>query len=133
MNTNSGKLTPLTSEQIEASKQRLLNEGFTAGSKAVRVHDQLLALMAAHEVNTSGAVKSIEALKAECEKLREALQPYATAHHRRIHVGNEQPGCELRVWVSDHVRARDALGLNPAAVDDRPDANLSVRKAWDGV
>ena len=48
-------------------------------------------------------------LKAENARLREALEPYAYASHRRIHIGNEKPGCELRVWVSDHARAIRAL------------------------
>lgn len=104
----------LTTEQITASRDRLIAEGFHPGSKAVRVHDELLALREASDRNTDKAAESIDALKAECERLREALEPYANAHHRRLQVGNEQPGCELRVWVSDHVRARNALGLNSA-------------------
>jgi hypothetical protein len=46
-------MTDLTPEQILISRNRLISEGFTPASPAVRVHDQLLALMAAHEVNTS--------------------------------------------------------------------------------
>jgi hypothetical protein len=72
--TNSDKHAPLTPEQIEASKKRLLNEGFTAGSKAVRVHDQLLNAIVAHEVNTNRAVESMEALKSECERLTISLE-----------------------------------------------------------
>jgi recombinational DNA repair protein (RecF pathway) len=36
----------LTPEQIAMSRTRLISEGFTPASPAVRVHDQLLALMA---------------------------------------------------------------------------------------
>jgi hypothetical protein len=63
----------LTPEQIIISRNRLIFEGFTPASPAVRVHDQLLALMTAHEVNTNGAVESIEDLKTECERLRASL------------------------------------------------------------
>ncbi len=63
--TNSGALSL---NQITASRDRLLSEGFHISSKAVRVHDQLLADLAAYEVSTNAAVRSIEELKAECER-----------------------------------------------------------------
>jgi hypothetical protein len=66
----------LTREGITASRDRLLAEGFQPGSRAIRVHVQLLAAMAAHEVNTNGASASIADLTAECERLREAFRRF---------------------------------------------------------
>ncbi|WP_088258681.1 hypothetical protein [Fimbriiglobus ruber] len=60
----------MTPDQITASRDSLVSEGFHVSSKAVRVHDQLLALMGAQEVNTEGAVASIADLQAECERLQ---------------------------------------------------------------
>ncbi|WP_088255560.1 hypothetical protein [Fimbriiglobus ruber] len=60
----------MTPDQITTSRDRLVSEGFHSSSEAVRVHDQLLELMAAQEVNTEGAVASIADLQAECERLQ---------------------------------------------------------------
>ena len=45
-----------------------------------------------------------------------ALEAYAHATHRHLHIGNERPGCELRVWVSDRVNATAALAVLPALI-----------------
>ncbi|WP_088256944.1 hypothetical protein [Fimbriiglobus ruber] len=68
--TNSSQVTPLSPDQITASRDRLVSEGFHPSSKAVRVHDQLLELFATQEVNTEGAVASIGDLQDECERLQ---------------------------------------------------------------
>jgi hypothetical protein len=60
----------LTPEQIAASRDRLLAEGFHPNSKAVRVHEQLLAAMQANRVNVEGACASMDDLKAECKGAR---------------------------------------------------------------
>jgi hypothetical protein len=79
--TTTNTIPPLTPEQVADSRFRLILEGFHPSSKSVRVHDQLLALMAAHEVNTDEAVQSIEDLQAECERLRDALEFYRDADY----------------------------------------------------
>lgn len=63
-------MTDLTPDQIAASRNRLLAEGFHPDSNAVRVHEQLLAVMQANRMNVEGACQSMEDLKAECERLR---------------------------------------------------------------
>ncbi|WP_088255193.1 hypothetical protein [Fimbriiglobus ruber] len=64
----------MTPDQITTSRDRLVSEGFHSSSEAVRVHERLLALMAAQEVNTEGAVASIVDLQVECEKLQEQVE-----------------------------------------------------------
>ncbi|WP_088260354.1 hypothetical protein [Fimbriiglobus ruber] len=64
----------MTPDQITASRDRLVSEGFHSSSEAVRVHDQLLELMDAQEVNTEGAVASIADLQAECERLQDQVE-----------------------------------------------------------
>lgn len=72
--------TDLTPEQITASRDRLLSEGFHPNSTAVRIHDQLLSVTRALELatelnyrNVDGACQSIGDLQAECERLRVSL------------------------------------------------------------
>ncbi len=72
-------LQPLTPEQITASRDRLLAEGFHPDSKAVRVHERLLAVMLDHPRHTEAACQSMEDLKAECERFRDALERIAGA------------------------------------------------------
>lgn len=139
MTTNTDKLPPLTHEQITASRDRLTSEGFTSASKAIRVHDQLLALTAAHEVNTNGAVQSIEELQAECERLRVSLDT-ARAYAIMQDCGrlcDANPKLDYREQLERSGKVVDAAIRQALAesttVDDRPDANLSVRKSWGGV
>ncbi len=72
-------LQPLNPEQITASRDRLVAEGFHPDSKAVRVHEQLLAAMQDHPRHTEAACQSMDDLKSECERLRASLEA-ARAH-----------------------------------------------------
>src|ERR1700721_1900337 len=69
--------TALTPDQITASRDRLIAEGFHSSSKAVRVHDHLIEAMRkveglcqVNERNVDSAWECMEQLKAECERLR---------------------------------------------------------------
>jgi len=86
MNTTSRIMTP---DQILASRDRLISEGFAAGSPAIRVHDQLLGMMESGERHTEAASTSIQELQAECERMHKVIQ--------RVIDSREMPGPEYDV------------------------------------